>query len=223
MIIKDDFRKRIAIIDYGMGNLFSVRNACERVGLDARIVSDSRELLASDGAILPGVGAFGDSMETLGNLDLVAPILDFIASKKPFLGICLGLQLLFTESEEFGAHKGLGVIPGRVTRFPNLPRGANTSKVPQVGWNQIFPATTGTAWQVSPLASLTPGEYMYFVHSFYCVPADPAATLTVTDYEGTVYCSGVARENVFAVQFHPEKSAACGLEIYRNWARTIQP
>lgn len=215
-------KPKVAIVDYQMGNLFSVEHACAAVGLDARITTDPSEILAADAAILPGVGAFGAAMDNLRQLGLVEPLLDFIGTGRPFLGICLGLQLLFTESEEFGTHKGLGFIPGRVVRFPAKDPQDVPLRVPQIGWNKIAPpAARPGAWKGTALAGIAPGEYMYFVHSFYVAPEEPDAVLTVTRYEGLEYCSGIRKHNVLATQFHPEKSAEEGLRIYRSWAASI--
>jgi imidazole glycerol-phosphate synthase subunit HisH len=213
---------RVAIIDYQMGNLFSVRHACVSVGLEPVVTSDPDVLRACDAAILPGVGAFGEAMENITRLDLAGPIRDFIAKGKPFFGVCLGLQLLFTESEEFGAHRGLDLIPGLVKRFSNAgPAGASV-KVPQIGWNQINPPPGGlAAWERGPLAGVSPEEYMYFVHSYYVKPDRASDVFSVTRYGGLEYCSSIRRENIFATQFHPEKSAKEGLRIYRNWAAII--
>lgn len=212
----------VAIIDYEMGNLFSVRRACEHAGLEYAVTSDKSELLKSDAAILPGVGAFRDAMASLEKFDLVSPIRDFIASGRPFFGICLGMQLLMDESEEFGSHRGLGVFAGGVKKFTTLKAGGY--KVPQVGWNAVCPpAGAKNVWNspFSPLKATPPGEYMYFVHSFCCVPDDISAAHSITDYEGIEYCSSVLKGNVFACQFHPEKSGARGLAIYEEWAKIV--
>lgn len=212
--------KRIAIIDFGMGNLFSVKRACEQVGLQTEVISDPRTLSQSAAAILPGVGAFGDAMENLDRLGLTEAIRDFINAGKPFLGICLGLQLLMTESEEFGIHKGLNIIEGTVVRFD---KGLNTEtvrKVPQVGWNKIYSRDT-EKWETSYLKGLENGETMYFVHSFYVKPEAGDMVTSETVYEGIRYCSSVQKDNVFACQFHPEKSAGKGLIIYNNFKEEI--
>jgi imidazole glycerol-phosphate synthase subunit HisH len=213
----------IAIIDYEMGNLFSVQRACEHVGLKSQITSDISAIMNSDAIILPGVGAFGDAMKNLGKLDLISPIKDFIETGKPFMGVCLGMQLAFSESEEFGVYKGLDIIKGSVVRFPRTNNKKNKIKVPQVGWNRICkPAgATQNFWDASPLKDMSDGEFMYFVHSYYPVPSEKKVVLSDTTYEGTNFCSSVLRENVFACQFHPEKSANEGIKIYSNWAEII--
>lgn len=214
----------VAIIDYGMGNLFSVKHACERVGLKAKITSAQEDILNSSAVILPGVGAFGDAMENLAKRDLLKPIGDFISSGKPFMGICLGMQLLMSESEEFGRHSGLDLIKGRVFKFSIKNNGGATAKVPQVCWNRINKpsAPNGGVWDKSPLSGLRNGEFMYFVHSYYCQPEDKEITLSLTRYAGEEYCSSMLYKNVFACQFHPEKSALPGLEVYKNWACLVK-
>jgi glutamine amidotransferase len=215
--------KRVGIIDYQMGNLYSVRHACSFVGLEPEIFSDFRKIDTYDALILPGVGAFGEAMNNLKTLELETPILNFIASGKPFMGICLGMQLLFTASEEFGTHTGLNVIPGKVVRFPNVNVRGDLLKVPQIGWNQILsPAENSSkGWEQTPLEGIAVGEFMYFVHSYYAIPDHPETILTTTTYGGTIYCSSIKHNNVVATQFHPEKSAHKGLKIYQNWANSI--
>ena len=199
----------IAIIDYQMGNLRSVQKGFEKVGFAATITSDPRELDAADKVVLPGVGAFGDAMAELRRRDLVEPIRNAVASGKPFLGICLGLQLLFDVGYEGGEHKGLGIFRGKVVRFDLPP----TMKVPHMGWNRV------TIKQPSPLLRDVPdGTYFYFVHSYYPVPEDPGLTALEADY-GYPFCAAIARGNVFATQFHPEKSQADGLKLLRNFAQ----
>jgi glutamine amidotransferase len=178
----------------------------------------------SDGVILPGVGAFGDAMDNLKRLDLINPIKDFIGSGKPLMGICLGMQLLMSESEEFGKREGLDIIKGAVVKFPAIDDKGNKSKVPQVGWNGIHRSRIGEddVWDGTPLQDINESEFMYFVHSFYVVPANKTVMLSVTDYEGTQFCSSIAWKNIFAFQFHPEKSAQEGIKIYKNWASIIR-
>ncbi|MGD9154125.1 MAG: imidazole glycerol phosphate synthase subunit HisH [Bacillota bacterium] len=203
----------IAIIDYGVGNLRSVAKAFEYIGYPAEITSDPARVRRAEHVVLPGVGAFGKSMENLSKYGMVPVVREAIASGKPFLGICLGLQLLFeTSAESFGAAAnvaGLGVFPGQVLRFSDDP----ALKVPQIGWNQI-----GDFQMNNPLfAGVSPGSYVYFVHSYYVKPAQSGIIACTTDY-GLEYCSGIAAGNVFAVQFHPEKSSAVGLRILQNFA-----
>ncbi|MBI1911084.1 MAG: imidazole glycerol phosphate synthase subunit HisH [Deltaproteobacteria bacterium] len=209
---------KVAIVDFGLGNLFSIKLACEASGLTPKITSDPYETTGADALILPGVGAFGDAMESLERLGLISAIMEFAASGKPLLGICLGMQLLMSESEEFGSHKGLGIISGPVVRFRDI--GNKKIKVPQVGWNRIFKTDSG-GWDSSSLKGIGDGTYMYFVHSYYAVPSLSEAVLCETDYEGHRYCSGISWRNISAFQFHPEKSSKMGVMIYRNWAETV--
>jgi len=216
-------RIKVAIIDYQMGNLFSVKNACDHVGFDALITSNRQNILRADAAILPGVGAFKKAMDNLGSLGLLSLIRDFIASGKPFMGICLGMQLLFGESEEFGVRSGLNVIEGRVVKFPSKTVQGEKVKVPHIGWSGVFcPPGNEVKWEQSPLGRVYPGDYMYFVHSFYPVPNDEKVILSVTNYREIAFCSSIIKDNVFATQFHPEKSAAVGLKIYSHWGSLIE-
>ncbi len=207
--------KKTIIVDYELGNLFSVQQACLHVGLDAEISNDPAKVAAADGLILPGVGAFGTAMRNLRKRGIEAPLKAQVAAGIPFLGICLGLQLLFTESSEFDSDSGLNLLPGKVLRIPAEIRGQQT-RVPQIGWNEITPPF-GRDWKDTPLEHLLPGSYMYFVHSYYCLPDHPSDIITLTDYMGLEYCSGVQRGNILAFQFHPEKSGPEGVEVYRKW------
>lgn len=212
------YNAKVVIVDFHLGNLFSVKHACDFIGIDAEISSDPAKINTADALILPGVGAFGDAMKSLHELGLIDPILKSIDSGKPFFGICLGMQLLFDESEEFGNNKGLGVIKGQILKFPSTHL-SKQMLIPQIAWNKIAPSETkNTTWEGTPLTTLAKGDYMYFVHSYYAQPDEDDHILCQTSYNEFGYCSGVKKENVFAVQFHPEKSGLKGLEIYRNWA-----
>ncbi len=201
----------IAIIDYGMGNLRSVQKAVEKVGRKAVITRSPGVIADARGVILPGVGAFRDCMENLERFALIDPVRRAIASGKPFLGICLGLQLLFSESLEFGRHPGLGVVKGVVRPFPaempdpDCPGGF--LKIPHMGWNAV-----AIRQSVPALAPIRNGDYFYFVHSYYVEPEDPAVVATVTGY-GIDFVSAIAFDNVLATQFHPEKSQRQGLAL----------
>lgn len=214
-------KKRAIIIDYQMSNLYSVKHACEFVGFDAVISSDKAELAKADIAILPGVGAFADAMVNLKKLDLIAAIKDFVKSDRPFLGVCLGLQLLFSQSEEFGIHKGLDLIKGKVIKFPINTDENKIIKVPQIGWNKIYHPEFEKIWKNSPLDGLSNNEFMYFVHSYYVVPENKNLVTSFTNYEGVEYCSSINFNNIFATQFHPEKSGLEGLRIYKNIANKL--
>ncbi|MEK6791899.1 MAG: imidazole glycerol phosphate synthase subunit HisH [Deltaproteobacteria bacterium] len=201
----------IAIIDYDMGNLRSVAKAFERVGAKVVVTRSAQEIMAASRVVLPGVGAFRDCMANLMEYGLIEPILKTIEAGKPFLGICLGLQLLFDESEEFGRHKGLGVIRGKVVRFQS--KAVAGLKVPHMGWNNARQA------KGSPLLNgISDKDFFYFVHSYYAVPEDKSVILTTTDY-GTEFTSSISSGNVFACQFHPEKSQTVGLKVLENFSR----
>jgi len=202
----------ITIIDYGMGNLRSVQKGFEKVGFEAKVTADPADLATASKLVLPGVGAFKDCMDNLREGGFVEPILRHVESGKPFLGICLGLQLLFSESEEFGRHQGLGIIPGKVVRFPaDMQVAGEELKVPHMGWNQI------RLQQDIPLfRGVEDGSSVYFVHSYYVVPDDASTVATTTEY-GISFCSAICRDNVMATQFHPEKSQQVGLRILKNF------
>jgi len=201
----------IAIIDYGMGNLRSVSKAFEAVGHRPVVTRDVTKIKNASHVVLPGVGAFGDCMANLGRYDLVEPIRLTIQSGKPFLGICLGLQLLFTESEEFGFHKGLGIIYGRVRRFRVDEREGMGLKIPHMGWNQV------NFQRPCPLfKGIADGAHWYFIHSYFVDPSDRQIAATTTTY-GVPFVSSIWRDNVVGCQFHPEKSQTVGLQLIRNF------
>jgi glutamine amidotransferase len=214
-------RIRVAIIDYDLGNLYSVNNICRRVGLDVIITSDVKQVSSADALILPGVGAFGDAMENLRKKELIDPIYDFIKQGKPFLGICLGMQLMFTESEEFGNHKGLDLIPGNIIRFPSVKDNSDRVKVPQIQWNQVYNSRT-LPWEKSVMKGVQESSFMYFVHSYYAKPTLEENILSYSEYAGIRYASAVMKENMTGIQYHPEKSAEGGIKIYQNWANYIK-
>jgi glutamine amidotransferase len=198
----------IWIVDYGMANLRSVQKAFERMGHAAEITSDPNRVAEADKLVLPGVGAFRDAIARLRETGLAEPIMGHVRSGKPFLGICLGLQLLFTRSYEDGDYAGLDLFPGEVVRFPFVPG----LKVPHMGWNQLRVRRPAPA-----LRDLPEGPSVYFVHSYYAVPRDLGLVATETDYP-TPFTSAIWHENVFATQFHPEKSQGVGLQMLRNFA-----
>ncbi|MCA9133393.1 MAG: imidazole glycerol phosphate synthase subunit HisH [Planctomycetales bacterium] len=203
----------IAIVDYQMGNLRSVQKALEHVGFQATITNRPEEIAAAHKVILPGVGGFGDAIGELRSQQLEQPILEAIAAGKPFLGICLGLQLLFEVGLEGGTHAGLGVLPGSVERFPTTYPQELGLKVPHMGWNQVVVQQPGCPlWQGIP-----EDAYFYFVHSYYVRPSEPAVRWLSCDY-GQQFCAAVWRDNLFATQFHPEKSQQHGLQLLKNFA-----
>jgi imidazole glycerol-phosphate synthase subunit HisH len=205
----------VAIIDYQMSNLFSVEQACKYFGMPAVITADKVVIKKSSAIILPGVGAFGEAMNNIKRLDLQNIIIDQISSGKLFMGICLGMQLLLSESEEFGSQKGFNIIDGVVKKFPLEVEGEKI-KIPHIGWNSIYPPEQDIhTWQNTPLQNTKVSEYMYFIHSYYVKPSISTDVLSLTQYEGISYCSGLRKENTFAFQFHPEKSGKEGLKIYK--------
>jgi glutamine amidotransferase len=209
----------IAIIDYGMGNLRSVQKAVEKLGFTAEVTRSGAEIADADGVILPGVGAFKDCMENLDHYKLIQPVLKAISSGKPFLGICLGLQVLFTESQEFGHFPGLDVIKGSVVPFSHRLVDPDDEKsflkIPHMGWNVIHKNGSPPL-----LENIADESYFYFVHSYYVVPEDPVVIATTTDY-GIDFVSSIYRDNIFATQFHPEKSQLQGLEILKAFGKVV--
>lgn len=203
----------INIIDYEMGNLRSVEKAFESMGFEARVSADPSDIGTADKVVLPGVGAFRDCIDNLRKGGFVEPLLDHIRAGQPLLGICVGMQMLFDESEEFGRHQGLGLIPGKVVRFPSgMTEGGERLKVPHMGWNNI------SLKSESPLfAGIAEGSFVYFVHSYYCAAEnqdDIAATCRYGDVE---FSASIWHDNIMATQFHPEKSQDIGLDIFKNF------
>ena len=203
----------VSIIDYGMGNLRSVQKGFEKTGCEARIISSPRQVRDARALVLPGVGAFRTCFENLETLGLIEPILTSIKEGKPFLGICLGLQILFSESREFGTTPGLDVIKGRVIRFqPEI----HALKIPHMGWNSVC-----IRRQSHCLQNIPDGAYLYFVHSYYVVP-DTADVIATTTTYGVEFVSSICKDNLFACQFHPEKSQTVGLQILKNFKEMAQ-
>jgi len=205
----------IAVIDYGMGNLRSVQKALEFVGAKVIVTHDPDLILNADSVVLPGVGAFKDCMANLNKLKLVDPIRKFVDSGKPFLGICLGLQVLFEESAEYGPVAGLGILPGKVIKFSgesSETKNGQPIKIPHMGWNKV------EIKKKDPLFDkVDAAPYFYFVHSYYVVPEDQNMIATVTNY-GVEFVSGIQHKNIYAFQFHPEKSQALGLSILERFS-----
>lgn len=211
----EDKRPHVAIVDYRMGNLFSVKNACTKAGLEAIITSSPEEILKADALILPGVGSFGEAMKNLGKLKLIDTLMKFVSLSKPLIGICLGMQLLMEESFEFGHHRGLGIITGRVVSLkqPHI-------KVPHICWNRLY-RTQNANWSDTLLNGLPEGVFMYFVHSFYVEPEEETIKKAVTRYGNVEFCSAIHVGNIFACQCHPERSGKDGLRVYKNLARKL--
>ncbi|MFA5093719.1 MAG: imidazole glycerol phosphate synthase subunit HisH [Candidatus Omnitrophota bacterium] len=201
-------KQSIAVVDYGMGNLRSASKALEAVGAKVQVSGKARDILKADKLVFPGVGAFKDAMEELRTRKLIDPIKEFVSSGRPFLGLCLGLQLLFPKSEEAGSCRGLSLIEGKVLKFK-----PGKLKVPHMGWNRIY------AMNGCPLfKGIRDGAYVYFVHSYYALPEDKGFVAAYTDY-GVKFASAIWSDNIYATQFHPEKSQELGLQILRNFLK----
>lgn len=216
-------RGAVAIVDFHVGNLFSVARACAHVGLEPRITSDPRDVVTADGVVLPGVGAFGDAMANLERLGLRGPLQEVAEGSTPLLGICLGMQLLARESHEFGHHEGLGIVEGVVRKLPTVHDGRPT-KVPLVGWSTIHrPLSTNShdVWGRTVLEGIRDGAYAYFVHSYYVDASSEQDVLALTTYGGITYPAAVRWQNAYGLQFHPERSGPSGLEIYENFASIV--
>lgn len=205
---------KVVVVDYGLGNLHSVEKAFRHEGADVIISEDPDRIRTAERLVLPGVGAFADGMDGLRKRNLVEALHEQVASGRPFLGICLGMQLLLSESEEFGRHAGLAIIPGTVVLIPRAPG----RKVPHIGWNRIAPA--GSGWAGSPLDSLEPGAMTYFVHSYTALPQRDKDRLADADYAGHRISAAIRKDNVVGTQFHPEKSGAAGLSIIRRFVES---
>lgn len=201
----------VVVVDYGMGNLRSAQKGLEKVGINAKVTNDPAAVKDADAVVLPGVGAFRDCMANLTKAGLVPAVLDAIERRKPFLGICIGMQLLMTVSEEFGSHRGLDVIPGRVVRFDTR----SGLKIPHMGWNRVHYKADSRLFD-----GIEDGSFFYFVHSFFAAPEDDSVVCGQTDY-GERFCSVIARGNLFATQFHPEKSHNHGLKILENFGKIV--
>ena len=207
----------VAIINYGMNNLYSVQNACDKIGLESIITDDYDVIMRSKVAILPGVGAYSEAMKSIKAKKLDRAIYDFINSGKPFFGICLGMQLLFKESEEFGNNKGLGVIDGNVKKFKSDIK--KKLIVPHVGWNKVFFRNKNHTKSI--MKNNINEDFMYFVHSYHVVLESNDIELTSTEYQDKSYCSSIIKENITAFQFHPEKSGNAGMKIFREIKKLV--
>ncbi len=209
---------KIAVIDYGVGNVRSILSAFANQGANVFLTRDKNKILDSDGVVLPGVGAFAHGMDGLNKYGMVEIIKEYVESNKPFMGICLGMQLLFEESEEFGVTVGLGLIPGRVIKLPT--KDSQNEKLPHVSWNELNSGKI--QWSDTVLESIKVGSDMYFVHSFVVQPNDEDNVLSTTEYSGYNFCSSVKKDNIYGCQFHPEKSDKTGLKIVKNFIRMCE-
>lgn len=202
----------VTVIDYGCGNLLSVARAFEHCGATVILTDEPRQAASAEYLVLPGVGAFADGMAGLRQRRLVDPMYEFIATGRPFLGICLGMQMMFDTSEEFGNHCGLGLVPGKIEAISPFGAGGLPHKIPHIGWNQIFPPSP-TAWDQTILADGHPGSSFYFVHSFCAVPEQPEHCVAQCSYDGISLAAVVRKGNAYGCQFHPEKSGPGGLRL----------
>ena len=207
---------RVTVVDYGIGNLYSVRRACESSGAVVELTSDAGQIAAADRVILPGVGAFEDGMLGLRERELVEPLRAFASSGRPLLAICLGMQMLADVSEEFGSHEGLGLIHGSVVPLPTATTAGVPHNIPRVGWAGLD-AVPGSSWSGTPLRHTEPGAAVYLVHSYRFVCAEPSQLLAVSDYGGHSIASAIVAQNVVGFQFHPERSGPEGLRILHSW------
>lgn len=210
---------KVTVIDYGAGNILSVKRAFEYCGAEATVTDLPEDVLKAEILVLPGVGAFSDGMQGLGEKNLTGAILEYCKKGKPFLGICLGMQMMMDESEEFGKHKGLGLIPGKVAAIESTTVGGASHKIPHIGWNALkLPDGKDISWwENSVLSGIQENEQVYFVHSFTVFPEDEMFRLTDTYYGGRKISAAVRRDNLYGCQFHPEKSGQKGLKIIRNF------
>jgi len=207
--------KRVSIIDYGMGNLLSMQRALEKKGARVLIASNPEQILQAEKLVLPGVGAFPDGMGELEKRNMVGAIHEYVKSGKILLGVCLGMQMLFEESEEIQPTSGLGLIQGKVVKFPEKQQNGSNNKIPHVAWTQIEP--TEIPWEQTFLRSVTPGTFLYFVHSYYALPVSKLNLLAQSPFGDLHFCSAVIHENVWGTQFHPEKSGEEGLNLIKQF------
>ena len=211
---------KVAIVDYKLGNVFSIQRIIAHLGAEPLITDNHDEILSADRIILPGVGAFGDGMLELQKKKLDNVLYECCSKGKLLLGVCLGMQLLFSESEEFGLHKGLNLISGRVVRFANPSIGGLAYKIPHVGWNRIYlkkKSSKNNGWTDAILSKNSENDFFYFAHSFYAIPKDRECILSFTEYGSMEFCSMVKKDSIYGCQFHPEISGEAGLKIYRQF------
>jgi glutamine amidotransferase len=207
----------VIVIDYGVGNLLSVQRGLEHCGAKVSLTADPEKILAAKRVVLPGVGAFRNAMQALERLSLVAVIRELAHCQTPLLGICLGMQLLLDESDEFGVTAGLGLVPGRVIPVPTLTLLGETHKIPHIGWSALCPSTASGGWSGTILQDNYPGEAAYFVHSFMAVTSNPAHRIAECMYGGHLIPAAIERDQIVGCQFHPEKSGKAGLKILRRF------
>ncbi len=209
---------KVTVIDYGVGNLLSVCRALEYIGAEPSLASDPATIVAADRVVLPGVGAFGPAMETLIRSGLADAIKEITrVRERPFLGICLGMQMMLETSSEFGCHKGLGLIPGAVERIPDTGKNGVAHAIPHIGWASLAPAPGGTNWKSTILSASSAQECLYFVHSFVATPTDSKQLVAIAHYDGLALSATIGSNNIWGCQFHPEKSGPAGLRILNTF------
>ena len=212
---------KLVIIDYGLSNLLSVKRAFEYCGANPVISSEARDIESADAIVLPGVGAFGDGMKKLEDQGFDSAIKNACTRGIPLLGICLGMQMLFDESSEFGLHKGLGLIEGTVTSIPDTDILGNMQRVPHVGWNHLYYADESRRFDRTILQNICVGEECYFVHGYEAVPKEKSNIIAITHYGGRNICAAVKKNNIYGTQFHPEKSGEVGMKIIRSFLDSV--
>jgi imidazole glycerol-phosphate synthase subunit HisH len=213
---------KVVIVDYGLGNLLSVHRALERCDVEAEATSLAEDIRSADAVILPGVGAFANGIAGLERLGLRQPLRDFAASGRPFLGICLGMQLMFEQSDEFGIHQGLGIMRGMVSSVPVFDESGKRRKIPHIGWSQLQKPAARSTWARTILESISMNDYAYFVHSYHAVPAAPEVVLAQCVHDGYEITAAVGEGNLWGCQFHPEKSGTVGLKILKSFLAMAQ-
>jgi len=209
--------KKISIIDYGCGNILNLVRAIKFLGYEVETTNNKKKILDSSNVILPGVGAFGNAIERLKKYELQSIIIDYAKLNRPLLGICLGMQLLLSESREFGVHKGLDLIEGKVIKIPNNKK--KDIKIPHIGWNELYPNKDKAGFNNKVLHEKLFKKNFYFVHSYICLTKDPRSTIAFSDYSGIPIPAFISKNNVYGCQFHPEKSDENGLEILKNFCK----
>ena len=211
----------VVIIDYKLGNLFSIKQAIQKFGVNAVVTNELDVINSAKAIVLPGVGAFGHAMNQLRRSRLDEALVSAANKGVPLFGICLGMQLLCSQSEEYGEHKGLGIIPGTVKKFPSKDSSGNKVRVPSIGWRTLIPNPINN-WDNSPFSQLNPEDDLYFVHSYHVAPDNPESILAESIYSEKKYCAAIKYQNIFSTQFHPEKSGKVGLQIIKNWLDSLE-
>ena len=209
----------LGVVDYGTSNLLSVTRAFEHAGATVETIKTANQVIKSDRLVLPGVGAFGNCQSSLQTHGLWEPVDEFMRSGKPFLGICVGMQMMLEASDEFGDHKGFGLIPGQVSAIPAIDENGMPHKIPHIGWNRLFPPDSSIRWQGTILDGIEPETSVYFVHSFAAQPNEDSHRIADTDYDGVSISAVVRRDNAYGCQFHTEKSGPVGLKIIENFLK----